>query len=112
MVLLSIFYNFISILVPDIIENKVASKIKSDEKTKTKILLTTDNLKCKQLIKNALNIILKKHKSTKIFLIIMGKWFFFGFLLFKYIIKGIILYIIYKRRYKNINKFNLILNFS
>ncbi len=80
------------------IENKVAAKIKSDEKTKLRLLLSSDNLKCKILIKKALNIILKKHKSTKIFLIIMGKWFFIGFLLFKYIIKGIILYIIYKKR--------------
>jgi hypothetical protein len=83
--------------VPDRIEDKVATRVKSDEKTKLKLLKSYDNVKSREVIKNSLNKILKQHKDTKIFLILMGKWFFIGFILFKYFIKGIVIYIIYKK---------------
>jgi hypothetical protein len=80
------------------LEEKVASKVRSDEKSKNKLLYKLNNTETKEKINKALSVILKKHKNTKIYLIIMGKWFFFGFLLFKYIFKGFIIYYIYKKR--------------
>ncbi len=85
-------------LVPDKIEDKFAHKVKSDEKSKNKLLYQTNNFETKEKIKKALSDILKKHRNTKIFLILMGKWFFFGYILFKIIIKVIVIYYIYKKR--------------
>lgn len=88
------YYN----IVPDKYEDTIAIKAKSDEKCKNKLLYKSNNIETKEKIKKGLNGILKKHKNTKIFLILMGKWFFFGFVIFKYIIKGFIIYYVYKKR--------------
>jgi hypothetical protein len=53
----------------------------------------------KTKIREALNKTLKKHRTTRIFLILMSKWFFIGYLLFKFLIKVMVIYLIYKRSY-------------
>jgi len=85
------------------IEDKLYQKLKLDTKLINEISMNFKNDHIKSFHK-AINHILHKQKNSRIFLILMGKWFFFGFLVFKYIIKGLILYYLYKKSdslYKN-----------
>jgi hypothetical protein len=77
-------------------EQKIFMKYQTEEKM---IEFIAENFgeKQKQQIEKSIRYILKKHSYSRIFLILMGKTFFFGFLIFKYIIKGIILYYLYKK---------------
>lgn len=85
-------------LVPKKLEDKVANKVKSDERSKNKLLTQFDNVETNEIINKALAHILKKHRNTKIFLILMGKWFFIGYWIIKLIIKVGIIYYVYKKR--------------
>lgn len=86
-------------------EDKLYEKLKLDTKLINEI---SSNFRIEHIksIHKAMNHILHKQKNSRIFLILMGKWFFFGFLIFKYIIKGLVLYYLYKKSgslYKNSN---------
>ena len=78
------------------IEDKLYERMNYDAKLKLEMSTQFKNDHIKS-IHRAINHILHKQKNSRIFLILMGKWFFFGFIIFKYIIKGLILYYIYKR---------------
>jgi hypothetical protein len=78
------------------VEQKILEKYHTEEKIIDYLSEEFDE-KHKQQIERSIQYILKKHKKSRIFLILMGKWFFFGFLIFKYIIKGFILFYIYKK---------------
>ncbi len=80
------------------VRERILKRANLDERSKNQLLYKLNNSETIARINRAINDILKKHRNTKIFLIFMGKWFFIGFLLFKYIIKGLVLYIIYKKR--------------
>ena len=53
--------------------------------------------KQKHQIEKSIRYILKKHSYSRIFLILMGKTFFVGYILFKALIKILILYYLYKK---------------
>lgn len=84
------------------IEDKLYEKLKLDDKLIADIS-SKFNIEHIKLIHKSLNHILLKHKKSRIFLIIMGKYFFIGMLTFKYIIKGLIFYYLFKKS-KNLMK--------
>jgi hypothetical protein len=85
--------------VHDTIEDKLYEKLKFDSKLINEI---SEKFKPEHIksIQKAINRIHNKQRSSRIFLILMGKWFFFGFLIFKYIIKVSVLYYLYKKSSK------------
>ena len=89
--------------IPEKIEDKLYEKLNLDNKLVSEISLKFSNEHINSLHKS-INHILHKHKKSRIFLIIMGKWFFIGILTFKYIIKGLIFYYIYKKSGSLFNK--------
>jgi len=78
-------------------ENKIFENTLLEERVIRRFSAKFKNTQ-KILLQGAINSILRTHKNSRMFLILMSKYFFFGFILFKYILKGIIVYYIYKKR--------------
>lgn len=84
---------------PDKYEDKIFEKLQIEDKIKINIARGFKE-KHKTILHRSLNHILRKHQRTRIFLFLMGKYFFFGYILFKTIIKILIVYYLYKKRYR------------
>lgn len=51
------------------------------------------------LLENSIKRILSKHRKSRLFLILMSKWFFILFTVFKLVVKGTVLIVLYKKLY-------------
>lgn len=49
------------------------------------------------LLENSVKRILSKHRKSRLFLILMSKWFFIIFTVFKFAVKGTVLIVLYKK---------------
>jgi hypothetical protein len=83
-------------LAPEKFEKKLLQKYQTEEKM-IEFIAENYGEKQKHQIENSIKFILKKHKYSRLFLIVMGKTFFIGYILFKTFIKLCVLYYIYQK---------------
>ena len=81
---------------PNMIENKLFSTTLLEDRIIRRFATKFKNTQ-KILLQGAINSIIRSHKKSRVFLILMSKYFFFGFILFKFLIKASIVYLVYKK---------------